>query len=261
VASIPAATGSGERGALIEFVHGSTVHGMQAKIAGQERKATAYYTPDAGGLAVQQHPKYKHGRPMRVGLIGTGVGVMLSYCRTNDLYRCYEINEQVVGIATNPAYFTFVRDAPGRVEYRTGDARKVLTREAAAREPLFDVLILDALTGDNIPAHLSTREAFQLYFERLAPDGILAVNISNWHLDLLPLIKAVSDAFQMPTVATLVGEDLGKLQFTSSWAYMMRRPPKDFTFPESARMLSLEGVGGFRLPTDEKGSFVSLVRW
>jgi len=261
VAEIPAVAGNSGQGKLVEFVHGSTVHGTQAQILGKERMATAYYTPDAGGLAVLQHPKYKHGHSMRVGLVGTGVGVMLSYCRSNDVYRCYEINEQVVRIAKNPACFTFVKDAPGVVEFRIGDARKSLTKEAADKEPLFDVLILDALTGDNIPAHLSTQEAFQLYFDRLAPEGILAVNISNWHLDLLPLIRAVSDVFQMPTVATLVPENLGKLQFTSSWAYMMRQPPKDFAFPERVRVLPLQEAAAFRLPTDEKGSFVSLIRW
>jgi hypothetical protein len=261
VTAIPAAAETAAPGSLHEFVHGATVHGMQARIAGKERMTTAYYTPDAGGVAVLQHPKYKQGKPMRIGLIGTGVGVMLGYCRTNDLYRCYEINKQVIGIATNPAFFSYVQDAPGTVEFRIGDARKALEREAAAREPLFDVLILDALTGDNIPAHLSTREAFQLYFERLAPDGVLAVNISNWHLNLLPLVRAVSDAFKMPTVALMVEENLGKLQFSSSWAFMMREPPAGFTFPQDALMLSLQKAGGFRLPTDEKGSFIPLIRW
>jgi hypothetical protein len=113
VTEIPAATGAGAKGVLREFIHGSTVHGVQACIPGKKRVPTAYYTPDAGGLAVVQHPKYKRGEPMRVGLLGVGIGVMAAYCRSNDTYRCYEINPQVVNLATNPAFFSFLADAPG----------------------------------------------------------------------------------------------------------------------------------------------------
>ncbi|HQL08050.1 MAG TPA: fused MFS/spermidine synthase [Lentisphaeria bacterium] len=261
VTEVKAATGGGAAGVLREFVHGSTVHGVQARIPGKERMTTAYYTPDSGGLAITQHPGYKRGLPMRVGLVGMGVGVMLGHCRPNDTYICYEINPQVINLATNPAMFSFVEHAPGRVELRMGDARKILEVEAANKEPLYDVLVLDALTGDNIPAHLSTREAFRLYFERLSPEGILAVNISNWHLDLLPLIKSVSDEFEIPAVAFMQADDFAKLRFTSMWAFMMRKPPRDFTFPADARMLPLQQAQAFRLPKDERGSFVSLIRW
>jgi len=261
VTEVPAATGVGAKGVLREFIHGSTVHGVQARIVGKERMPTAYYTADAGGLAIVQHPNYKRGLPMRVGLVGMGVGVMLGYCRQNDTYICYEINPQVVGLATNREMFSFVELAPGRVDLREGDARKILAAEIANKEPLYDVLVLDALTGDNIPAHLSTKEAFLIYFARLAPDGILAVNISNWHLDLLPLIKAVSDDFDIPAVAFAQTDDFAKLRFSSMWAFMMRKPSRDFTFPPDVRLLPLQQAPEFRLPTDERGSFVSLIRW
>jgi hypothetical protein len=260
VTEVAAATGGGAKGVLREFIHGSTVHGVQARIPGKEKMTTAYFTPDSGGLAITQHPNYKRGLPMRVGLVGMGIGVMLGHCRPCDTYICYEINPQVVNLATNKEVFSFVEHAPGRVDLRMGDARKILEAEVAYKEPLYDVLVIDALTGDNIPAHLSNEEAFKLYFERLAPDGVLAVNISNWHLDLLPLIKAVSDRFDVPAVAFAQSNDFAKLRFSSMWALFMKSPPPDFTFPADARMLPLRQARDFRMPNDERGSFVSLIR-
>lgn len=261
VTSIPAATGSGTKGCLNEFIHGTTVHGMQARIPGKERMPTTYFTPDAGGLAIVQHPKYKQGKPLRVGVLGLGIGVLFAYSRPGDFYRAYEISPEALAVAKNPAYFSFVADAPGKSELVLGDARKGLEKEAAGKEPKYDVLIVDAFTGDNLPYHLSTEEAFRLYFDRLEPDGILAVNISNWHLDLAPLMKAVSTRFQVPLVLMSQGRDFSKLRFDSAWAFMMRQPPQDFMFPADGTFIPLPKVGVIRLPTDETGSFISLVKW
>jgi hypothetical protein len=260
VLTIPAASKTGT-GALHEFIHGATVHGMQARIPGKERMPTAYFTPDSGGLAVVQHPKYKQGQPLRVAVVGMGIGVLTAYCRSNDFYRCYEISPEVVKVAQDPALFSFLADAPGRVEVILGDGRKELEKERSRGEERFDVIFVDAFTGDNLPYHLSTKEAFQLYLDRLADDGILAVNISNWHLDLLPLIRAVSIELDIPAVAFRQEGKVGQLRFGAAWAMMMRDPPADFKFPADAQMAALQHVTRMRLPTDEKGSFIGLVSW
>ena len=253
---------NGATGVVRDFLHGTTVHGIQALIPGSERRPTAYFTPDAGGVAILQHPKRRTGEPMRVGVLGMGSGVLASYARSNDLYRCYEISPEVIELVRSPSpVFTFVSGAPGTVEIVTGDARKALAREEAANEPDYDVLYVDAFTGDNLPYHLSTREAFDLYFRRLRPDGILAVNISNWHLDLTPLIKAVGDAFACPVVAIRQEDSLGQLRLSSMWAFFVRQPPPDFRLPTGAKRLDFGQVKRFKLPTDERGSFVGLVSW
>jgi hypothetical protein len=260
VLEIPAASRTGT-GVLHEFIHGATVHGLQARIPGKERMPTAYFTPDSGGLAIVQHPKYKRGQPMRVAVVGMGIGVLTAYCRSNDFYRCYEISPEVVKVAQDPTLFSFLADAPGRVEVVLGDGRKELEKERAHGEERFDVIFVDAFTGDNLPYHLSTQEAFQLYLDRLAPDGILAVNISNWHLDLLPLIRAVSKELDIPAVAFRQEGKVGQLRFGAAWAMMMRNPPDDFKFPADAQLAALQHVTRMRLPTDDKGSFVGLVNW
>lgn len=260
VSEIPAVTQSGQ-GALREFIHGSVVHGLQVQIPGKFRMPTAYFTPDSGGLAITQHPKYKRGDPLRVGVLGLGIGVLVAYSRTNDYYRCYEISQEALYCAKN--HFTFLKDSPAKVDLVIGDARKAMEKERAENEEPFDVLYVDAFTGDNLPAHLSTREAFRLYFDRLKPDGILAVNISNWHMNLFPLVRSVTDTFTEVQAAVVTQDKrLEGMRFPSAWAFMMRGDsPAGFIFPPDAKMINLDAFGGFKLPSDEKGSFVSLINF
>lgn len=255
-----AKTAKGE-GVIHEFVHGNTVHGIQALIPGKERMPTTYYTEQSCGYAVLAHYKYRSGEPMRVGLLGLGVGVMLSYARTNDVYRCYEINPDVLTVAQNPALFRFVSGCQGRVEVFCEDARKGLERELREELAQYDVLVLDALTGDNIPYHLSTREAFELYFKMLKPDGILVVNISNWHLSLEPFVKAVGDFFNCPSLSFSSGNEFGRLAFASKTAFFCREPNKLTRPPDSVAQLDLRRVKATPMPTDEKGSFVNAIKW
>jgi hypothetical protein len=260
VTKLPARSGQ-ETGFIREFFHGNTVHGIQATMPSKRLMPTAYFTESAGGVAILQHPKYKQGEPMRVALVGLGMGVMSAYGRTNDFYRGYEISPEVLTIATNPALFSFLTDSPADIDIVFGDARKALEAESTANEPLYDVIVVDTFTGDNIPRHHSTREAFQLYFDRLAPDGILAINISNRYLDLTPLIKAIGIDFDCPVLAIHQPDDLSKLRLGSDWAFFIKAIPRDFSVPPGVSILDFNQVYDFTLPTDEKGSFISLVRW
>jgi spermidine synthase len=104
---------------------------------------------------------------MRVGVIGLGAGTMACWGRTNDTYRFFEINPKVVDIASNTNYFTYLADSKATVSIGLGDARALLTAETNR----YDVLVIDAYSGDVIPLHLATKEAFQLYLDRLKPGG------------------------------------------------------------------------------------------
>jgi hypothetical protein len=248
-------------GYLHEYVHGSTVHGLQALIPGKERTPTTYFTQDGGGYAVTGHPKYRRGEPMRVNILGMGVGVMLAYARTNDYYRCYEISPEAVEIATNPDLFTFVSGCPAEVSIACEDARKGLERELAEGVEPYDVIQIDAFSGDNLPYHLSTKEAFELYFKMLKPDGILAINISNWHLDLEPFVKAVGDEFNVPMLVTRCEQDFAKLQFGATFAFYCREPRRMGEPPKGAYLRDMRRVTACKLPRDDKGSFINLIRW
>lgn len=261
VTEIPAKYGT-ESGYIREFIHGNTtVHGIQATIPSKRRMPTSYFTSSAGGVAILQHPKHKQRQPMRVAVAGLGVGVLFAYSHEGDFYRGYEISPEVLNVATNPTLFSFLADSPATNDIVFGDARKALEAERSAKEPKYDVIYVDAFSGDNLPRHLSTQEAFKLYFDRLSPNGILAVNISNRYMDLTPLIKAVGKTFDCPVLAISQPNDFLNLQLASNWAFFIKNPPSDFQIPAGAKILDFNQVRDFSLPTDERGSFIGLIRW
>jgi hypothetical protein len=181
--------------------HGRISHGRQFLTPGRDSYPTAYYGPFSGiSLAISRHPRQlKLNNPedrvrqggLQVGNIGLGVGTIAAYSRPGDTYRFYEINPDVDRIARD--YFTYLKDAKGAQQVVLGDGRISLERELADqnRQP-FDILSVDAFSGDGIPVHLLTREAFALYREHLQPDGILALHITNLHFDFTPVIRALA---------------------------------------------------------------------
>ncbi len=176
-------TGTGESAQRI-LTNGSIYHGAQFLSADRSRQATTYYGPQSGAAAAlaQAGPG-----PRRIGLIGLGAGTLAAYGREGDYFRFYEINPAVIQVAWEQ--FRFLKESRGKVEVVTGDGRLALESEPPQQ---FDVLILDAFSGDSIPMHLLTREAFSLYFSHLKPGGILAAHISNRYLDLGPPLAALA---------------------------------------------------------------------
>jgi hypothetical protein len=170
-----------------KLLHGTIDHGIQYDDAVRRRTATAYYVPTSGvGLALRE--AMPRG-PMRVGVVGLGTGTLAVYGRPEDMFRFYEINPLVQQIATTE--FSYLRDTPAKVEVVLGDARLVMEREAPQK---YDVLAVDAFSGDAIPVHLLTREAMELYFRHLRPGGALAIHVSNLHVDLQPVVERVAHA-------------------------------------------------------------------
>jgi hypothetical protein len=175
--------------------HGNIVHGFQYQAPQRARLVTGYYGPHSGAnIAIRNWPQ----RPMRVGLVGMGVGTLAALAQSGDVYRFYDINPDVYKMSTGPQpYFTFLRDSPGRIEVVQGDARLSLEREAGRGDyGNFDVLVLDAFSGDAIPMHLLTHEAFSLYARHLrGPASVIAVHISNLTIDLRPVIAGIARDF------------------------------------------------------------------
>ncbi|MDJ0866979.1 MAG: fused MFS/spermidine synthase, partial [Myxococcota bacterium] len=170
--------------------HGAVRHGMQWTDAARRRVPTTYYGPESGGtLAITAHPermarlrREPGWTPLHVGVVGLGVGTLATYGHPGDHFRFYEIDEEVLSLARE--YFTFLEDSAASVEVVLGDARIRLTEElASSGSQRFDVLVLDAFSSDSVPMHLLTREAFELYAAHLEPDGVLAIHVSNRHLD------------------------------------------------------------------------------
>lgn len=174
--------------------HGRISHGRQYLDDKFRGLATTYYSTESGiGAAFASHPSRTAGNtaPMHVGVVGLGVGTLASYAEPGDRYRFYEINPQVEEMARK--HFTYLEECRGEETVVIGDARISLERElneSGSQE--FDLLVVDAFSGDSIPIHLMTKEAFAVYFQHLKPDGILAVHISNLHLELSDPVRTIA---------------------------------------------------------------------
>ena len=206
--------------------HGVTVHGLQFTEPALRALATTYYVPGGGaGLAILNHPKYQRGEPMRLGLLGAGVGTLAAYGQPGDEYRLYEINPLVVELAQGQGnYFSFLSDSKANITMVPGDARISLERELAdGNRQNFDLLVLDTFNSDSIPVHLVTKEAFSLYLAHLAPDGVIAAHITNLHLDLQPVFWRLAEHYGLSVMRiNYDGDENGG--FASHWILLSRDP-------------------------------------
>ena len=194
--------------------HGKIEHGSQYVNPPASLLPTTYYGPDSGvGLALT----HCCANAKRVGAIGLGAGTLAAYGKTSDYFRFYEINPQVIDIARN--YFSYLRDSPARIDVVLGDARLSLEQEAPQN---FDVLAVDAFSGDAIPVHLLTREAFAVYLRHLKPDGILAVHTSNTYLNLPPVVQLLAAEAGCDAQLIINDDEHRKLIDSSDWVLVTR---------------------------------------
>lgn len=196
------------------LLHGTIQHGAQYLSFPENRNPTTYYSRRSGvGLAL----RFCCDGPKRVGVIGLGAGTLAAYGKPGDSFRFYEINPQVVGIANG--WFTFLQQSPAKTEIVLGDARLSLESEPAQQ---FDVLAVDAFSGDAIPVHLLTKEAFAVYFRHLKPGGILAVHTSNTFLNLAPIVKLQAEDADYATRLIANDDDTLMLVSAADWVLVTR---------------------------------------
>jgi SAM-dependent methyltransferase len=172
------------------LVHGGITHGVQLVSDDPERRRIplSYYA-EAGPLG-SVFRGLETVRPLRrVGVAGLGVGTVAAYAEPGQQFVFFEIDPEVVRIARNPDWFTFLADCRGDVRVVVDDARLALEREP---EGAIDLLVVDAFTGDSVPTHLLTREALALYGRTLAPDGVVALHVSNKYLDFVPVVERLA---------------------------------------------------------------------
>ena len=172
------------------LMHGGIRHGVQLLGGDPDRRRIplAYYNA-AGPLGSVFAGLDTLGARDRVGVAGLGVGTIASYARPGDEFTFYEIDPAVAAIAADTRWFTFLADCRGTARVVVDDARRALDREP---DGSLDLLVVDAFTGDSVPTHLLTREAFALYGRKLRPAGVLALHVSNKYLDFVPVVEAVA---------------------------------------------------------------------
>jgi hypothetical protein len=194
--------------------NGKIEHGAQYVDAPSSLLPTTYYAPESGiGFALE----HCCSGGKRVGVIGLGAGTLAAYGQIRDYFRFYEINPQIAWIARNS--FTYLRDSPAKIEVVMGDARLSLESEASQE---FDVLAVDAFSGDAIPVHLLTKQAFSLYLRHLKPDGILAIHTSNTYLNLPPVVQLLANDALYPVRLIGNSDNRRKLVDSSDWVLITR---------------------------------------
>jgi hypothetical protein len=242
--------------------HGVTIHGLQFTAPDKRDIPTTYYARQSGiGLAVLNHPKYGHG--MRVGILGLGIGTLSAYGQPGDDYRLYEINPIMVDLAEGKdGYFSFLADSPANKTVILGDARLSLEKELATHgSNNFDLLVMDVFSSDSVPVHLITKEAFDIYLKHLAPDGILAANISTRYLNLIPVMWQLSKFYNLSMVVIPTESNGNRTVSPSLWA-LMSRSPEEFQIPAIAeRVFPMEGYSAnIPLWTDDFNNLFQILR-
>ena len=250
----------GGNGRIQVLTHGTTIHGAQHREPTRWREPLTYYHRD-GPLGQFFEHYDKRGQFDHIGAIGLGAGSLVCYRRSPQVAMTFfEIDLQVVRIATNSRYFRFFDQCGSGVKLVVGDGRRSLREVPDAH---FDLLVLDAFSSDAIPVHLLTREALALYFSKLTGPGVLLVHISNRHLNLAPVVAAlVADARLAGRVQHYEAgpEDEG-FEWGSSWVAIARTETELAPREGDPRWVALPPVAGSRPWTDDYSNIVDALDW
>lgn len=157
-------------------------------------------------------------------VLGLGIGTLAAYGQKNDVMRFYEINPDVIRLAEGQGgYFSYLSDCPCQVITVLGDARISLERELSEGQQTkaLDMLIIDTFNSDSIPVHLLTQQAFEIYLQRLQTDGIIALHVTNRHLDLLPVVRQLAETHQLGGIV-IENDGDNQRHYTSTWVLLSR---------------------------------------
>ncbi|MDM0001494.1 fused MFS/spermidine synthase [Variovorax sp. J22P240] len=234
-----------------QMYHGSVKHGEQYLAPARRREPTTYYGPSSGvGLAIAAAP----ARSRRIGLIGLGAGTLATYGRPGDVYRVYEINPEVFDLADSE--FSFLADSPARIERVLGDARLALEREPPQA---FDVLAVDAFSGDSVPIHLITSEAMDVYLRHMRPEGIVAFHVTNRFLALAPVVEKIALAKGLH-VALVHDEPSAEGLRNTDWVLVAREPGRLANGAIRLASSKIEQIAGLEPWTDDYNNLFGVLK-
>ncbi|MCS7303845.1 MAG: fused MFS/spermidine synthase [Thermoguttaceae bacterium] len=245
-----------------QLLHGTTTHGMQGFHPEYREQAWTYYHPTGPvGMIFQAMEGLQTGLPREVGVVGLGTGTLAAYGQPGRHISFFEIDPAVVAIATNPRLFTYLADCQrrdGSVEIVLGDARLQLAKQPQGR---FDLLLVDAFSSDAIPLHLLTREALDIYLHCLQPEGILAVHISNRHLDLQPVLANLAADAGLTALVCDDDDESAEGKYRSTWVVLARPCPALEALQQNPSWQPLEPDPTKRLWTDDYSNILDVLNW
>lgn len=239
----------GTKHKLVNMYVGNTLHGSQFASGDEyEFEALTYY--DKEGSTVGRFFTGNKDRIKTVGAVGLGVGILSTVSDEHQKWKYFEIDPQVLEIANNKKYFTILDKY--KHEVVTGDARIKLQSE---KDNYYDVLVLDAYSGDIVPASLLTKEAIELYKSKLKDDGIMLFHITNHQFDLRPVLSTVADVIDMECYIDTIPSKGIVIPANSVWVMMTNN--KSFV---SENWTKIEKYDNFQLWTDDKYSIATVLK-
>ncbi|MBF0438421.1 MAG: fused MFS/spermidine synthase [Magnetococcales bacterium] len=237
------------------LIHGTIKHGEQF-MANEKSGLPTTYFGHSSGIGLMLDRLVSQPKPIKLGVIGLGIGTLATYGRVGDTIRFYEINPQVLELAQRE--FRFLGESRAKIEISMGDARLSLERE----EPQgFDVLVVDAFSSDAIPVHLITREALAIYRTHLKPMGVVAYHVSNRYLDLAPVVKMLAEDAGMGVVSVVdFREDINFSLNTTHWVLVSR--DRELLQSEEFRKSAMEikEIPGMKLWTNDFNNLFQVLK-
>jgi len=208
---------------FVAMYHGRITHGRQYRDETLRNAPTTYYGYDSGvGVLLDSITQRQPGSraPIKIGVIGLGSGSLAVHAGVGDEIDFYEINPQVEFLARN--HFSYLADCKGKANVLLGDARTTLEQQLkGGKAQDLDVLFVDAFSGDSIPVHLLTAEAFDIYFKNIKEDGSLAVHITNLHIDLSDPVRQLAKKFGRDALLVVNNPDEAYLYY-SEWVIITK---------------------------------------
>lgn len=241
------------------FRHGTTVHGAQMLGGSARPEPISYYVME--GPVGDVFSRLAAGREIeRVAGIGLGTGCIACYREDGQEWTFYEIDPVVEEIARKKDFFTYLAECAPDARVVLGDARLSLQESPSGS---YDLIVVDVFTSDAIPVHMMTREAFELYLEKLAPDGFLLINISNSFLRLRPVIAAIARDLGIAARGRSFvpsKEAFGNYRLPSEWVVLAR---------DDRQLSGLDGADGWenleagatKAWTDDYSNILQVLRW
>lgn len=204
------------------FLHGTTIHGAERlrddngnPITGRPEPIT-YYHPNSPMSVTVKAVRARVGGPLKVAVVGLGTGSFACQAEPGDSFKFYEIDASVEKLARDPERFTYIARCIPDVPVVLGDARLTL----AESSDKYDLIVLDAFSSDAIPVHLMTREAMAIYAQKLNPQGIVVMHVSNRHMELASVVTGIAHANGLVSLvnnrAAREDEEDAKYIFTST---------------------------------------------
>jgi hypothetical protein len=245
------------------LMHGTTIHGAQKFLNADGSPVTgrpepiSYYHKDGGiGRAIAAIRERKPA-PLRVAVIGVGAGTLTCASEPGENWKFFDIDQTMVDTAKDPKYFTYMQSCAPDVKPVIGDARLTFAREP---DGIYDVIIVDAYSSDAIPIHLATREAMKIYKDKLAPQGIVVMHVSNRHLELESVVVGIADANDLRS--WVYNEDSGRDDeyiFSTDVVVSAREDADVGSLASSDKWAETEPTDGQRVWTDDYSNILGAV--